>query len=112
MPSTNRVDFRNPPGREAVQPYYGLIFDALTSRSADRGDYARDPEFGVPKYVSAMCKQLAQMCTQRRGEGQTHVSVRDVLRVESLASGHCDYHPKLTLYVSELERLGAQECPQ
>lgn len=112
MPCNHRVDFRNPPSHEAVQPYYGLIFDALTSRSTDRGDYDRDPEFGVSKYVSTMCAQLAQTCTQRRGDGQPPVFVRDVLRVESFASGHSDYHPKLALYMRELERFGAQDSHQ
>jgi hypothetical protein len=86
-----------------LQPYYGLIDEALSARSARDGDFETDREHGVPIFVSRMCSSLAQACVER---GQASVTVKDVLRLEVMASGHADYHRKFSLYCRELERAG------
>jgi hypothetical protein len=86
---------------ESLQPYYGLIDSALSARNAASGDYDTDAEHRVPVFVSRMCATLAATCADRAGAS---VPVGDVLRVESMASGHSDYHRKLALYCRELEQ--------
>jgi hypothetical protein len=86
---------------EQLQPYYDLIESALSACTPAGGDFDFHAEHRVPNYVSRMCIALAAVCTQRAG---LPVEVKDVLRVESSASGHTDYHRKLALYCRELEQ--------
>lgn len=88
---------------DKLQPYYGLIDEALSARSASNGDLKTDREHRVPVYVSRMCAKLAQACVAR---GRPDVTIKDVLRLDMLASGHVDYHRKLALYCRELEQTG------
>ena len=50
-----------------------------------------------------MCEKLAQACVER---GQAGVTIKDVLRLDTMASGHTDYHRKLAPYCRELEQTG------
>ena len=92
-----------PSHAHALQPYYGLIDEALSARSASNGDFETDSEHGVPVFVSRMCAQLAKACAER---GQAGVTIKDILSLDTMASGHTDYHRKLALYCMELERNG------
>lgn len=92
-----------PSHAHALQPYYSLIDEALSARSASSGDFETDREHGVPVFVSRMCEKLAQACVER---GQAGVTIKDVLRLDTMASGHTDYHRKLALYCRELEQTG------
>lgn len=85
----------------ALQPYYGLIAEALDTRSAAAGDFEADPAHHVPLFVSRMCESIAKACSERRGQS---VDIKQVLKVECLAAGHSDYHRKFALYCTELER--------
>lgn len=85
----------------ALQPYYGLIAQALDNRNVTAGDYEPDPAHRVPVFVSRMCESIARACSERRGQA---VGIEQVLKVECLASGHSDYHRKFALYCTELER--------
>jgi hypothetical protein len=87
----------------ALQPYYSLIDEALSARNASNGDFETDREHGVPVFVSRMCAKLAEVCVER---GQTAATIKDVLRLDAMASGHTDYHRKLALYCRELEQFG------
>tara|TARA_B100001105_G_scaffold140966_2_gene112947 strand:- start:2728 stop:3033 length:306 start_codon:yes stop_codon:yes gene_type:complete len=98
-----------PHRHHALQPYYDIIKAALNSRSASKGDFNRDQEHGVPVFVSRMCKQLAEVCVER---GQRATTIKDVLRLDMLASGHSDYHTKLALYCRELEQSGPNRPKQ
>ena len=92
-----------PSHAHALQPYYSLIDEALSARTSSNGDFEADPEHGVPVFVSRMCAQLAQACVER---GQAGATIKDVLRLDTLANGHTDYHRKLALYCRELELSG------
>lgn len=85
----------------ALQPYFGLIDEGLAARNVAAGDYEPDPAHNVPLFVSRMCAVLAKACSDRRGE---LVDIKQVLKVECMAAGHFDYHRKLALYCTELER--------
>lgn len=85
----------------ALQPYYGLIAEALDTRKAAAGDFESDPTHKVPRFVSRMCESIARACTERSGQA---VDITQVLKVECLAAGHFDYHRKFALYCTELER--------
>jgi hypothetical protein len=105
-------DPRNPADSAGLQPYYGIAYDHLTRRSAANGSYKRDDQHRVPRFVSDMCDALAKACNERRtGVGRALVTIKDVLRVETSAAGHVDYHRKLSLYVRELEQYGPNGRP-
>jgi hypothetical protein len=85
-------------------PYYGIITKHLDARDNDPdvlAIYMMHPDFpGCQRYVVDMCHELCQAINQRGG----HCSLEDVLRMDSTASGHVDYHVKFALYCHELEK--------
>jgi len=92
-----------PSRAHGLQPYYSLIDDALSTRNACNGDFETDREHGVPVFVSRLCAKLAETCVAR---SQAPVTIKDVLRLDAMASGHIDYHSKLARYCLELEKRG------
>lgn len=80
-----------------------LIQVALERRSVDFDVLQSNPESGKPMYVHRLCERLVDYCHER---GAKTVSLKDILRADMLASGHCDYLRKFGLYVAELWRDG------
>ena len=61
--------------------------------------YGKHPTSGRPNYVHRMCEDLFAFCHQH---GASSVSLEDILRIDTLCSGHCDYFSKFALRVTEL----------
>jgi len=72
---------------------------ARRNRGAPGDAYGTHPTSGRPNYVHRMCEDLLAFCHQH---GATSVSLEDVLLVDTLSSGHCDYFSKFSLRVTEL----------
>jgi hypothetical protein len=75
------------------------ITGIIGQRTGSPREYAPDPRHQKPKYVVRMCERLAALC---RDMGAPWVQLEDVLKKDSLASGHSDYVSKLALYCAEL----------
>ena len=61
--------------------------------------YGKHPTSGRPNYVHRMCEELLAFCRQH---GASSVSLEDILRIDMLCSGHCDYFSKFSLRLTEL----------
>lgn len=86
----------------ALQPYYSVIDEALSSRSTE--DFRPCPEKGGFLYEVRMAERLVAALKERGAES---VSLPDVMALVTQASGHSDYHRSLAIACRALERNGA-----
>lgn len=84
----------------ALEPYYSTIEQALNSRSVKAGDFETDLDYKAPRYVVRMCMAIQSAALERGAR----LDLPRVMKAETLASGHSDYHRKFALYCMEMER--------
>lgn len=75
--------------------------DLELRRKRFKDDYLNDEEFAVPVYVLRLCEKVHHII------GRDDVSLQDVIRVDTYASGHSDYQRKFSLYCTELALYGS-----
>lgn len=80
-----------------IKPFYEAIGVALEARGSASDDFERDPVNKECRYVVRMCQRMVEMIAR------PDVGLKEVMRVERCASGHCDYQRKFAMYCREFQ---------
>lgn len=79
------------------KPIRDQVYDIISKHLSDRKNvlYESKEVKNRPHYVVEMCKEILSHMPNT-------VTLKDILMKDDLASGHVDYHSKLSLYCADL----------
>lgn len=90
-----------------IAPYFEIVGDHLERRGQAPGDFETGPDACTPAYVLRMAEALL---TAVNAHSRGPVTLADILRADTLASGHVDYQRKIALYCAELAEREPVRC--
>lgn len=88
--------------RQLIDHFRKLLAEEQAKRPS-REKYVRWGDEDVPEWLKAELEMLRmEVNLQRRERGLRLVQMRDIRRLDTMASGHSDYSVKLAIYCAEL----------